>query len=237
MVLDRLRSRSKDFTKTASQSSPLDQTDYSSPKSRSASSNQHDSACLTCNSPATHKCPRCEGVSYCSANCQRADWMVHKFLCAPNSKRLLPPRKRMVRALLFPEDEATVKVLWLPYITNDDGEVLKRSSVKNYIYFPEVNGVRRNCVISRTPLLDAKIRGRPHDHALLLMYRDSFMFDGSLPNRSIDAVTQGKMKRPWRGPVLLVAEASLDSDGPLTVEDVTMNDFRDAIDFFLRHNG
>uniref|UniRef100_A0A7E4ZQP2 MYND-type domain-containing protein n=1 Tax=Panagrellus redivivus TaxID=6233 RepID=A0A7E4ZQP2_PANRE len=46
--------------------------------------------CATCGiSSATKQCPKCK-LPYCSADCQRFDWPIHKKCCEAISKRPLP---------------------------------------------------------------------------------------------------------------------------------------------------
>jgi len=44
--------------------------------------------CLMCEKPATSRCSGCRGVRYCSRECQRRDWRIHKTVCA-SIKRVL----------------------------------------------------------------------------------------------------------------------------------------------------
>ena len=42
---------------------------------------------ITCSAVALHECARCHSVAYCSADCQRADWPLHKPHCrAPSAE-------------------------------------------------------------------------------------------------------------------------------------------------------
>jgi hypothetical protein len=38
-------------------------------------------SCKVCQNPSSSKCSVCHSVSYCSADCQRADWPIHKLQC------------------------------------------------------------------------------------------------------------------------------------------------------------
>lgn len=43
------------------------------------------STCGKCGAPASSKCAKCHDRSYCSRNCQVADWTSHKKLCKPSA--------------------------------------------------------------------------------------------------------------------------------------------------------
>ncbi|KAI0061810.1 hypothetical protein BV25DRAFT_705664 [Artomyces pyxidatus] len=44
--------------------------------------NARTSLCDACASGALRRCSRCQGVSYCSKECQKAHWTKHKMTCA-----------------------------------------------------------------------------------------------------------------------------------------------------------
>ena len=43
-------------------------------------------ACAHCGKPATTVCSRCRCVSYCSRECQKAAWRIHKLFCKQEGK-------------------------------------------------------------------------------------------------------------------------------------------------------
>ena len=143
----------------------------------------------------------------------------------------------MVRAFLFPEDDSAVRIIWLPFDIDKDGQMLVYETLTDFIAFPEVNGTPRNSSFEHHRLLDRVVRGREHRHRLVLWYHDFLVRDGSLPNRSIVAVTRGKVDEVMRGPVVFIAEAELEASEPEEVEDVTMHDFQDVVDYLLWYNG
>jgi hypothetical protein len=58
-------------------------------------------------------CGRCKSTSYCSKECQKSDWRMHKLLCDSFSKFLVSsrPTPDHIRAVLFDPDEAKPKLL------------------------------------------------------------------------------------------------------------------------------
>lgn len=69
-------------------------------------------------------------------------------------------------------------------------------------------------------------------YAVDLKFRETFLIDGSLPNRSILASTgiYGTVPYEWCGPV--VAMRGIWSE---LYEDITLADFRHALDYFLSY--
>ena len=47
--------------------------------------------CALCNSEATATCSKCKSAYYCSRNCQKSDWKIHKKTCNPISKHTQTP--------------------------------------------------------------------------------------------------------------------------------------------------
>ena len=39
--------------------------------------------CVVCKKSGNKQCARCKSVKYCSAECQRKDWLMHKNKCKP----------------------------------------------------------------------------------------------------------------------------------------------------------
>ena len=75
------------------------------------------------------------------------------------------------------------------------------------------------------------------DHTLTLYFRDRFLFDGSLPNQTIRAISGGGIVHDFGGPHVIMRQphsrlpwvSSLDY---LTYEDITLADYRIAADYF-----
>ena len=67
-----------------------------------------------------------------------------------------------------------------------------------------------------------------------MIVRDSFLYDGSINNRSIVNVTRGNIRHDWRGPCLIMAKKGL-SRNPSPYTDLDIGVFPDVIDFFVVH--
>ena len=66
---------------------------------------------------------------------------------------------------------------------------------------------------------------------LAVTHREMFLHDASVPNKSISRAAMASTSvasHPWRGPVVVVRQTTDET----AVEDVTMGDFRHAVDYF-----
>jgi hypothetical protein len=46
----------------------------------------HSLLCKTCGMESEYECSRCKSVAYCSEECQKIDWPIHKSICKMNAK-------------------------------------------------------------------------------------------------------------------------------------------------------
>ena len=44
--------------------------------------------CAKCQAVCKHKCQKCEGIYYCSIECQKADWPRHKKYCGEQASQV-----------------------------------------------------------------------------------------------------------------------------------------------------
>ncbi|KAL8915240.1 MAG: hypothetical protein Q9171_000359 [Xanthocarpia ochracea] len=192
--------------------------------------------CAHCLGYARVKCAQCGSTWYCSRECQRADWTYHKYLCREYKDFQNRPDPDSVRALLFPENEKAPRFVWL----KQNEEPLDLGRVDEKFETEEVEqllGVTEDEIgqqyVTRSIRRDRradKITARVY----LLLRQKSFT-DGSKPNMSIGWVTKGNFHFSWRGPVIAVStrfDESEENDEEPVVEDLSMVDFRDMIDFF-----
>jgi hypothetical protein len=185
-------------------------------------------SCIICNKQDAKYCARCKSTSYCSQACQKSDWKTHKLLCATfsdfaSSKR---PSEDHYRALLFDPDKAEpefiwVRCRWLPegYQSFDTGPFISEDALE------------KDIPVQYNPRLE-----RPLLNTLFVTHRDTFLVDGSRPNKSIASITatQPGMYHDWRGPIITYAKAGKGLD-PIACKDFDMVDFRHAADYFLSY--
>ncbi len=72
---------------------------------------------------------------------------------------------------------------------------------------------------------------------LNICFRDTFLVDGSQPNKSVASITSIKPAQyyDWRGPLIAFAMVGLNLDSTV-YRDIDMNDFRHIVDYFLSCN-
>lgn len=159
------------------------------------------------------RCGSCNSSTYCSAECQKLDWPVHKILCRQFRDFGTPPAGLFRRGIFFPVDEKKPKFVWVPYTVRSE----PREDIDTAVFVPDRDGVMAIQAMDYTKACSKRLN-------LIIGSRSSF--DGSPVNICIDEVTKGIRKMNWRGPVLV-----LKGKGP-GYEDVDMVDFHDAVDYF-----
>lgn len=84
---------------------------------------------------------------------------------------------------------------------------------------------------ARILLQENLVREKELDHIICIIHRDSFIIDGSRINRSIVEATQGSMTYSWSGNIVVARFEGVELDTE-DHGDMTMDDFRHAVDYF-----
>jgi hypothetical protein len=195
--------------------------------------------CTFCGKGASELCARCKSLSYCSKECQTADWKVHKLLCATLKMFTAPPESDLRRAVLFPQDDDAPKWVWI--IGEFDGDQHNPNALQNILNNALPNPHDQANTFPRLDrLLRNDVRGRTPQHTLFMVSRKDFQTDGSRLNKSVAKVTNGQMKIQWRGPIVFMARKGQATTEPAVSilpaqqlsdsEDMTTHDFRDVVD-------
>lgn len=177
-----------------------------------------------CGDPAPNLCKQCQSSQYCSRECQRADWPVHKQLCGPFTTGPARPNTRCKRGIFFPVDSATPRFVWVPCETRhdpDDDIVWEHRDKEQFLGAGMTNGVwvQRN-----------NTRSRARHDVLTVYVREAASIDGSRLNQCVIAAARGRyVNLAWMGPLLVVRSRGL-TLGDSEMVDVDMVDFRDAVD-------
>ena len=190
-------------------------------------------ACTVCRKPSTTSCGKCHSVPYCSKDCQRSDWAVHKIFCS----HVFPPLvegELSAKAFLLPQSSITPILVQLSYTIETD------ASDGNRFAYPvlagHIPGPRRNIRSDRLP-------GFPFahlPHALIMYYDDNFFIDGvSQPNQCLMRLMRAK--RPhWSNPFgwsgnLVIIKAEADVQDPISFMDMACGDAHDLVEFIAKY--
>ena len=168
--------------------------------------------------------------------CQRADWKYHKYLCRQYQNFKERPDSESVRAILFPDDDESPRFVWVKMNSTilDLDNLDKKLEVARLLGVVTVDQRIGQQEVFRSNRRAAKTAASTAAKIQLLLQEDSFV-NGSMPNMSIATNTQGKFAFSWRGPVVAVlvsVEDSTDSNANPVIDDMTMIDYRDLVDFF-----
>lgn len=180
--------------------------------------------CNICGSTESKVCSKCRSSAYCSIECQRADLPSHRLLCSEvaSSTRPGPSYKR---AILFPADTENPKLIWVECIekVSRAGATVEYPKAAEHLYeetcMPEVMSVVYNYR-----------RKKEMRNSLRLVFQAKNREDGMQPNESIQMAV-GKLRLCiWRGPVVVMRNREKDPD---LYDDITLQDYRQAIDHFF----
>lgn len=141
------------------------------------------------------------------------------------------PTDEHFRVLLFPVD-GKPEVTWLAsrWHIGDQEETDYRYQSFDVMSIPGLDA------ITMTPIQRNSRLKRNLINTIYICHRDTFLFDGSKPNRSIARVTstQPGQYHDWRGPILAYGMTSLGIDLE-ECRDLDMDDFRHIFDYFLSY--
>ncbi|KAF2133075.1 hypothetical protein P153DRAFT_284244, partial [Dothidotthia symphoricarpi CBS 119687] len=202
------------------------------------------SFCEECNKPGATRCSGCQSSLYCSKECQKKGWPMHRFLCKTLKDfqdRPVPSGSHEIysRAIYFHPNETSPRFIWLKN---------ERISYDGYTITyvrPRLGALIANNEDEKKS--DAYVTpgsaSFAHNHALdrglthtvFLRYRDTFLVDGSQPNKAINKVCDldSRYAHEWRGPIVaygteLLGGMSID---PKQTVDLAPSDLRTIVHF------
>ncbi|KAK4447670.1 hypothetical protein QBC34DRAFT_354692 [Podospora aff. communis PSN243] len=211
------------------------------------------SLCTMCLKPGENFCGGCEQARYCSAECQRADWPIHKKLCkafkASDGPRPSPSHRR---ALYLSFETNKMDLIWIECNESPEGmenmvdirEPIKRESIRHddldkFIKLTMITGESeppRYTYLSLTPALAR----RRIPHALvayhMLPEKSEGLFHPTLINHTINAFADPGYLLVHFGPIVVFAcDPGTGVKGSCrAVKDVTPRDVRHTIDAFTK---
>lgn len=151
--------------------------------------------CAACSKPGK-LCAGCNNIHYCSAACQKTGWKVHKLVCSTFKESRHPPGPMWMRVIAFPVNSTKPEFRWMPIRKGH----IQRPLVGDYFgadkpYFEYPS-------FSQDPKTDKQLPLR-----ITVQDRDSFLTDGSWPNKSVHHLTNGHLFQEFRGPILVYGNA------------------------------
>ncbi|KAJ7778791.1 hypothetical protein DFH07DRAFT_730734 [Mycena maculata] len=173
--------------------------------------------CVVCKTSTVKKCARCGITYYCSVQYDLQHWKTHKSVCLAPAVPLATivktraeaerdgDTKFVIDAILLPFDSDEprfVKIACEMYADEDSETFLGAGFMQHCADLDPYMGPHHNTLYKSIPILTFGYTGPPLGHTLSLMWRDTFMVDGSPVNRSIIKLTKGKAYHPWAGNLL-----------------------------------
>lgn len=186
--------------------------------------------CNTCDTLTSKNCSKCKIVHYCNRSCQANDWAVHKFFCASLPFPVVPKstdqnhniinyEKKAITGILFNENSTVPELIKIPLSIKFENMMLPATD--KYMGAPESHNYMQSNPFTKRNLKDT----------LVILFRDNFLNDGSLPNKCIQNLSKGINDYPWKGPVIVIKMKGLEVYQNI-YEDMNVKDFKDVIDYF-----
>lgn len=166
-------------------------------------------------------------VSYCSKECQRKEYSIHKLVCdaLPFPEKI---NENHVYAFYLPEDSNKIVLVQVEKVFKEDDDD------DNYGYLPNLKPFLGDDSSGCTFMTVNRVnKSRKMENMLLINYRDNFLNDGSKSNRLVKIMTNGQSTHDWRGPILIMKAEGIQINEFQSYMDVELKDFPDVVDFFL----
>jgi len=186
-------------------------------------------------------CKRCRCQIYCSRQCQTKDWRIHKLLCSSRQQFETPPHKDARRAIVFEENEPTVKFIWvtIELKRDDDPDYPEgwESPILEDYFGPGQAGHSQT-------YYNNVIRSRRLKEHIDLRFREDFLHDGSRPNIAVATTVGATTGHVWCGPLiaLRLKNSYLDSKRLFANSNpgfghMDMGGLREVVDYLTRYGG
>ncbi|KAG9895357.1 hypothetical protein KCU98_g14829, partial [Aureobasidium melanogenum] len=153
--------------------------------------------CAVCSKPGK-LCASCNNIHYCGAECQKADWKVHKLVCRTFKAVREPPGPNMMRVLVFPFNNTNPEFRWMPI------RPTKVRRPETGFLFGVGSRYKKNMPAEtdfRSIIQDPKT-GERLRHRITIQFREEYKNDGSFPNAAINSLVGSPPALGLAGPVI-----------------------------------
>jgi hypothetical protein len=191
--------------------------------------------CAICNGADAKFCSLCRSISYCSSECQKTDWPLHKTICKTFITLPSRPSPSHKLAILFPVNSKVPQLVWVNCERHVDevGIAWEMPETLTFLQAENLDRMYGN-ITEYKEITRSVLRGFNLSHTVQVIGRETFLIDGSTPNVCIRQTTRGKMAHDWRGPIVVMRQPGTAMD-PRLYEDIRGGDFRVAVDYFLSY--
>lgn len=160
-------------------------------------------ACPRCMEKANKFCGGCKDISYCSPECQQADWHVHKLLCKSFKDFAQPaPAANMRRIVVFLPDEKKPRFMWAPVRRNYSGCDLKGKPLAPWEDIDKTSVIDVEHLMGPRDTTTNAWTGQPLGYAIQILFDDDFKANYSDRNQAVVSATKGMDEAAWRGPII-----------------------------------
>ena len=148
--------------------------------------------CPMCTDKGKLWCGGCRNVSYCSKECQEAEWPTHKVLCKTFKDFEKRPSENMRRIVVLMPNEEKPRFMWV-----EVSQRLGYQAVDNSSFFPK-NVIPFGAQIFRNEIINTPVA---QGFTIEIKYDDEFMKNYHTTNKAVVAATNKKLGFEWRGPI------------------------------------
>jgi hypothetical protein len=159
--------------------------------------------CPRCTEVATKLCGTCKSISYCSLECQQADWPVHKSVCKIFQAFTEPrPSLNVRRVIIFFPENKKPQFIWAPVKDGSNGG----ETMWPPDFIKHLKGVSwRPIEAHKNGWTDRNI-----GCVMQVWHDDDFLSIMHL-NPSLSGATQGLDAAGWRGPMMVCCQSLPDA--------------------------
>jgi hypothetical protein len=161
--------------------------------------------CPRCTDTATIICTSCKNISYCSPECQQADWLVHQSVCEVFQAFSTAPRPapNMRKVIVFLPGNMEPQLLWAPVRDGSNGGETMWPA--DFVEDPKH--------VSWTPIETLKNGWTDMDlgYAMQVFHDDGFLSKYPRGDPALFAATQGLDAAGWCGPIMVCCQSLPDA--------------------------